>query len=125
MTRTSRIALAALTACAIAAPAASADAGQDLRMPDTRDGAVASIEANARQDLRSPDTGDAAEGRGPSTVTVPEVTVVRVPGPAPTSAGGIDWADAGIGGAVVLVLVAGAAVSVRRQQRRQTGTAIA
>jgi len=38
---------------------------------------------------------------------------------------GIDWADAAIGGAVVLVLAAGAAVSVRRQRHRQTGTAIA
>ena len=73
MTRTSRIALAALTACAIAAPAASADAGQDLRLPDTRDAALSSIEANARQDLRSPDTRDAA------TEAIPTRTDLRSP----------------------------------------------
>src|SRR5262245_39696640 len=50
MTRTPRIVLTALTVCAIVAPAASADAGQDLRNPDQRTPA-----AVVHQDLRSPD----------------------------------------------------------------------
>jgi hypothetical protein len=73
-----------------AAPAA--DTYQDLRSPDARDAAIASIESG-KQDVRSPDARDA--GREPTTVPVPEpvVEVREVPG------SGFDWGDAGIGAA--------------------------
>jgi hypothetical protein len=97
----------------------SAAPRQDLRSADTRD-AARSAEARQgqpHQDLRSPDTRDRAEGRG--TFNAPEVTVVKVTEPAPTSAG-IDWGDAGIGagsmlGLTLLALGSTLAVVHRRQ----------
>ena len=96
-----------------AAPAA--DTYQDLRSPDARDAAIASIESG-KQDLRSPDARDA--GREPTTVPVPEpvVEVREVPG------GGFDWGDAGIGAAGLLALlsIAGGVslLAVGRRRRR-------
>ena len=49
-------------------PAPAADTYQDLRSPDARDAAIASIESG-KQYLRSPDARDA--GREPTTVPVP------------------------------------------------------
>ena len=112
------IGLAATTVLAALAPTGAlarppydaATPAQDLRAlaktsslagtpaPDTRDAAQT---AQALQDLRSPDAGDAAEGRG--TYNSPPVVIVKVPQPSPAAApgpspaGGIDWADAGIG----------------------------
>jgi hypothetical protein len=75
------------------------------------------------QDLRSPDTVDFANGRG--TYNSPEVVVVDVPKPesAPVSAGGIDWADAGLGAGSLLgitLIGLGAALFIvhRRGTRR-------
>ena len=124
MTRTSRIALIALTACAIAAPAASADPRQDLRNPDQR------ASAPAHQDLRNPDQ------RAPVPVRVESVVSNAVDdtrGLLPTQVeaetpSGFAWGDAGIGagiGAALVLSISGAAVSVRRHRRRATQTAIA
>ena len=91
-----RSAVIGVALAALAAPVAPAQ--QDLRMPDTRDAATRFAErtvtepgfpayptpgqrSEIRQDLRSPDTRDAAEGRG--TSDAPQVTVVKVPQPAP------------------------------------------
>jgi hypothetical protein len=113
---TIRSAVAGLAIAAVAAAPAAAQ--QDLRSPDTRDAAqgrgVYSAPAASPQDLRSPDTRDAALGRGPSTA--PDVTVITVPEPAPvTAGGGIDWSDAGLGAAVMLVL-AGLVVFLYRRR---------
>jgi len=107
-----RSAALGLTVATLAAPAAGARPA-DLRGPDARDAAkAAAIQRNQpRQDLRMPDARDQAAGRG--TFSAPEVTVVKVAGPAPAaSGGGLDWADAGIGagGMLGLVLVAIASV---------------
>ena len=95
---------------------------QDKRSPDTRDAAAQT--AQPRQDLRSADARDAAEGRG--TYNSPDVMIVKVsqPSPAkapdPSSAGGIDWADAGIGAGSLLGLsligCGGAFVLVHRRR---------
>ena len=100
--RLARSAALGLSVAAIAAPTAAAQ--QDLRSPDTRDAARVSAaqQGQPRQDLRSPDVRDYAEGRG--AFSAPEVTVVRVPEPAP-STGGLDWVGAGIGAGVVVGLM--------------------
>jgi hypothetical protein len=92
---------------------------QDLRSADARDaaGSADARQGRPHQDVRSPDTRDYAEGRG--TFSAPEVTVVKVPEPAPPSAG-IDWGDAGIGaggmlGLILLALGSILAVVHRRQ----------
>ena len=76
-------------------------------------------------ELRSPDTVDAAAGRG--TFNSPDVTVVKVPQSTPTRADrGVDWADAGVGAAIlfgaIAVGLAGATAIVRRRRPR-TATA--
>ena len=93
--RITRSAALGLTLAALAASTASA-VPADLRSPDARDAARTAEAATGgpRQDLRSPDARDLAAGRG--TFSAPEVTVVRVSEPSP-AAGGLDWADAGIG----------------------------
>jgi hypothetical protein len=74
---------------------------QDLRSPDAGD--AGSVASPVPQDLRSPDASDAADGRG--TFSAPEVTVVRVSEPTPSSSGGLDWGDAGIGAGSLLGLI--------------------
>jgi hypothetical protein len=109
-----------LTLAALAAPTAGA-APADLRSPDARDAARTAEAATGgpRQDLRSPDARDLAAGRG--TFSAPEVTVVKLSEPSPT-AGGLDWADAGIGAggmlALVLIGAGGALVITRRSHDR-------
>ncbi len=71
-------------------------------------------------DSRNPDTVDAAAGRGPASI--PEVMVVKVPAPAPaaSSAGGMDWTDAGIGAGgmlAMLVVAGGGAIAVAHHRR--------
>jgi hypothetical protein len=93
---------------------ASALASGDLRSPDARDPFVAP--ATATPDLRSPDARDAAAGR--SAAGSPSVLVVRIPQHRST-AGGMDWGDAGIGagGAVaVFALTGGAALALQRRR---------
>ena len=78
--------------------------------------------------MRSPDTRDAAEGRG--TNNSPDVVIVRMPQPSPaaasepSSAGGIDWADAGIGAGSLLglsLLALGGAVVIMHRRRAAHG----
>jgi hypothetical protein len=146
--RLTRIAAIAVAIAATSAPAASArlidsqpspealpanstpvaEATQDLRNPDTRDAAQGrGLYAPVRpedqpqppQDLRSPDTRDFADGRG--TYNSPEVVVVKAPAPvaAPTTGGGIDWADVGIGAggllAASLIALGGTLLVVQRR----------
>jgi hypothetical protein len=69
------------------------------------------------QDLRSPDAIDAEAGRG--TFNAPDVTVIKVPQPARSPHGGVDWADAaiGAGGATGLLAISLAgAMALRRRQ---------
>jgi hypothetical protein len=105
------VALAA-TLATLAAPTAGAQ--QDLRSPDTRDGAATAAQS-PRQELRSPDARDASEGRG--TFTAPDVTIVAVPERSPSS-DGFQWRDAAIGaGALVALslLVLAGTVGIRRR----------
>jgi len=146
MTRRSltRSAALGLALAALAAPAASAasasvpqdlrspdaqDAGRsaetvrhaptshDLRSPDAKDAGQTAAVRQPGDDLRAPDTRDLAEGRG--TFNAPEVTVVKVTEPAPTS-NGLDWAHVGIGaggmlGLILLALASVLAVAHRRK----------
>jgi hypothetical protein len=131
--RITRLAVLAIVAGAIAAPAASAglppehasaaqaaaDAHtkQDFRNPDNRSQSPVA----GKQDLRSPDTVDAAAGRG--TFSAPDVVVVKVDDPtAQPVADGLDWGDAGIGAGVIaglslLTLGAGLVLTQRRHAR--------
>lgn len=116
--RFTHIAVVALAFGALSAPVANATT--DFRSPDTRDAAahaqsgspqdlrsadardskpVVSKQSQVAQDYRSADTRDVAAGRG-----IPEVTVVKVAQPAPSS-GGLDWGDAGIGAGFLLGLI--------------------
>ena len=116
--RITRSAALGLTLAALAAPTAGA-APADLRSPDARDAARTSEAATGgpRQDLRSPDARDLAVGRG--TFSAPEVTVVKVSEPSP-AAGGLDWADAGIGagGALAMIVLAGGSALAVVHRRR-------
>jgi hypothetical protein len=106
-----------MTAALLAVCAAPAYGYQDLRSPDARDAAIASIESG-KQDLRSPDARDA--GREPTTVPVPEpvIEVREVPG------SGFDWGDAGIGAAGLLALlsIAGGLTLLAVGRRRRGDT---
>ena len=80
-----------------------------------------------RQDLRSPDARDSAEGR-PSPAEI--VTLIRmVPdGRAPTTdAEGFDFRDAAVGAAAatgLILLAAGARLSLRRRNRHEPFSAV-
>ena len=92
---------------------------QDLRSPDAR--ALGTV-SHGGQDLRAPDTRDAAEGRG--TFNTPEVVFVTDDAPSPV-AGGLDWGDAGIGAASLLVMLAlgfGGAAAVGHRRRSGSAT---
>lgn len=117
--RLTRPAALALAIAAVAAPSASA--AYDLRSPDARDSARI-VEARQSQDLRSPDARDAADGRG--TFSAPEVTVVRIDETSPSSGGGLDWGDVGIGaggllGVILLASGTGLAVMHRRHRTQR------
>jgi hypothetical protein len=91
--RFTRSAVLALVVAAVAAPtAAASNPDQQFPAPPSEPG----------QDFRSPDTRDYADGRG--TYNSPDVVVVKVPEPELAPAGGIDWADAGIGAGSLLGL---------------------
>jgi hypothetical protein len=85
------------------------------------------------RDLRSPDTRDAAQGRG--TYNSPHVVIVKVPQPSPAAAlepsstGGIDWADAGIGAGSLLGLsligLGGALVIAHRRRAAHGASPVA
>jgi hypothetical protein len=106
---------------------------QDLRSPDARDAALhrglyqpirPQDQPKPPQDLRNPDTRDYANGRG--TYNSPDVIVVKALAPVadPTTAGGVDWEDVGIGaggllGAILIALGGTLLVVQRRGARAQ------
>lgn len=125
-----RITTSAVLGLAIAAVAAPspATAYTDLRSPDARDSAriVEERQSQAQgMDLRSPDARDAAEGRG--TFSAPEVTVVRIDEPSPSSSGGLDWGDVGIGAGGLfglILLTSGAILAVMHRKHRPQRTTV-
>ena len=101
-----------LVLAALGAPAASAQ--QDLRNPDTRDGAEAPY-----MDFRNPDT----RGMADSPRAGADVTVVEVPKLVRVADGGLDWGDAGIGAGILGALAAlalGGTVAVARRRGAAT-----
>jgi hypothetical protein len=75
---------------------------KDLRTPDAVDaGTPATTTTAGATDLRTPDAVDHGLGRG--TFSAPDVTVVKVVDPSPTT--GLDWGDAGIGAGGLLGLI--------------------
>jgi hypothetical protein len=76
---------------------------KDLRTPDAVEAGTPAT-TKAGTDLRTPDAVDHGLGRG--TFSAPDVTVVKIVDPPPTT--GFDWGDAGIGagGLMGLILVA-------------------
>ena len=73
-------------------------------------------------DMRTPDAKDHGEGRG--TFNAPDVTVVKLVDPQPTTTG-FDWGDAGIGaggllGLALIALGGTAAVAHRRHRAPST-----
>ena len=73
---------------------------KDLRTPDAVDAGTPAT-TTAGIDLRTPDAVDHGLGRG--TFSAPDVTVVKVVDPPPTT--GFDWGDAGIGAGGLLGLI--------------------
>jgi uncharacterized iron-regulated membrane protein len=140
MLRRNHLIVTAALVATLAVPTGAA-AQQDLRMPDTRDAAVASEES---QDLRSPDAADAAAHRGlyeedagpyvlerdygsPDAVDAArDLPPVQIPTPVvevrDAASGGFDWGDAGIGAAGMLALfsiAAGSALLLSGRKRRR------
>jgi hypothetical protein len=118
-TRTTIAPLAAVLAAATLATAATArpiDSTVQASDPATR----------TWRNLSSPDAQDAAAGR--DTFNAPKGTVIKVPQPAPSPRGGIDWTEAaiGAGGATGLpaISLAGAMTLRRRQGGPRTRAAI-
>jgi hypothetical protein len=121
--------LAVLVVAAMAAPAAF---GSDLRSPDTQDAAKAGLpasiadlrspdtqdaakagQAGSVPDMISPDTQDAAKGRPFGSPTIEVVTVAGAPS--------FDWIDAGIGaasGLAAALIAAGVLLLALKRQRR-------
>jgi hypothetical protein len=103
----------------IGVTSSTALAQQDLRMPDTRDAAIA---ATQQQDLRGPDAQDAARANqiaqqmrnfNPAPIVAPK------PAPAATPSNDTPWAIIGISLFAALVAV-GVGVMYVRQPRRNT-----
>jgi hypothetical protein len=139
LTRTAAIALAIAATTAPAAAARSADGPapakhwtlpHDFQTADARDATRGIYEPlrpedqpEPAQDLRSADTRDYAEGRG--TYNAPAVVVVDAPEPVapPTTAGGLDWMDVGIGAGgllgAALIGLGGALAIVHRRGARE------
>ncbi|HEX2411219.1 MAG TPA: hypothetical protein VHJ39_08635 [Solirubrobacteraceae bacterium] len=95
--------------------------------PAAKSDDAATAAAARMRDLRMPDTYDAAHGRG--TFNAPDVTVVRVPSPAPASSpssGGVDWEDVGIGagGMLAMIAVAGIGTAAALHRRPRTPAAV-
>jgi hypothetical protein len=138
--RLTRIAAVAFAIAVAAAPAATArpvdgptgwKLPDDFQTADTRDAAIPrglyepmrpEDQPPPPQDLRHADTRDYAEGRG--TYNAPDVVVVKAPAPAAEpSAGGIDWADVGLGAGsllgLTLIALGGSLFIVHRRGARQ------
>jgi hypothetical protein len=100
----------ALVIAALAAPAASAAARQDLRSPDARDAARA---ATVVQDLRSPDARDAARPRvTPSQMREADSTGSRPAAPSVSESNRFPWLGAG----VMLAVIGLGAATLRRRR---------
>jgi hypothetical protein len=116
--RTTISVLAALALLGVTSTAALAQ--QDLRMPDTRDAAIA---ATQTQDLRGPDAVDAARAdqiaAQMKTFTPAPLVAPAKPAPAATPSNDTPWAIIGISLFAALVAV-GAGVMYVRQPRRNT-----
>jgi hypothetical protein len=100
----------------VGTPATTTAGATDLRTPDAVDTGTPAT-TTAGTDLRTPDAVDHGLGRG--TFSTPDVTVVKVVDPPPTT--GFDWGDAGIGagGLLGLILVAlGGTLVVSHRRRR-------
>jgi hypothetical protein len=90
---------------------------KDLRTPDAVEAGTPAT-TTAGTDLRTPDAVDHGLGRG--TFSAPDVTVVKLVDPPPTT--GFDWGDAGIGaggllGLILVGLGGTLVVSYRRHSR--------
>ena len=116
MFRTTVTALAAIVLFGLTGSVAVAQ--QDLRMPNTRDAAIA---ATQTQDLRSPDAQDAARADEiaaqmrsftPAPIVVPE--------PAPAAAPSDDTPWAAIAGSIALAFALGAAAAAGLMYLRRT-----
>ena len=139
--RIQRATIACALACVLVAPATSSaqhdraavatsslagtTSPQNVRA-EAATSSLAGTTSSPSQDLRSTDTRDAAVGRG--TFSTPDVTVVKLPQPAPVQFNaGIDWRDAGIGagmlGLAVLGLAGATAILHRRRRGPHTATA--
>jgi hypothetical protein len=129
--------VAALSACAVAAPTAIArtdaplpdtsKAGpvtqptNNIAPPDTSKAVVVSQQPSSSSDLRSPDAKAAAADPGAQTYATP--TVIKV-----GSDNGFDWGDAGIGAGGMLAVVAlagGGLVLVSRRRTAHSGVSAA
>jgi hypothetical protein len=101
----------------IGAASSTALAQQDLRMPDTRDAAIA---ATQKQDLRSPDALDASRANEITEqmrTFKPAPIVAPKPAPAATPSNDTPWAIIGISLFAALVAVGGAVMYVRQPHR--------
>jgi len=101
---------------------AAAVAQQDLRMPDTRDAAIA---ATQPQDLRGPDAQDAARASQiAAQMKAFEPAPITAPAPAPVAAPADDTPWAAIAGSIVLAfgLGAGAAAGLMYLRRARPST---
>jgi hypothetical protein len=108
---------AALVTMLLVSGTSAAVAQQDLRMPDTRDAAIA---ATQKQDLRGEHARDAA--RAPQVAAqmrafTPAPPVAAKPAPAPAASAGTPWAIIGISLFAALVAVGGAVMYVRAPRR--------
>ena len=114
-----RTILSTLAAIALlGATSATALAQQDLRMPDTRDAAIA---ATQKQDLRSPDARDAAradEIAAQWRTFTPSPLVAPQPAPAAVPADDTPWAA--IAGSIALAFVLGAGAAGGLMYLRRT-----
>jgi hypothetical protein len=108
---------AALVTVLLVCSTSAAVAQQDLRMPDTRDAAIA---ATQKQDLRGEHARDAARadqiaaqmrGFKPAPLVAPK------PAPAPAPSDGTPWAIGGISLFAALVALGGTVMYVRAPRR--------
>jgi hypothetical protein len=112
--RTRRIFSVSLPVVLIAA-AAALPAGANAEVPVIPPGPSVAVHASAGQDLRSPDARDAAAGISVAAVHTEPVAE-------PSVSDGFEWADAGIGAAIALALVAmaGGTLLLAARTRRRT-----
>ena len=116
----SRIFLSTLAAVVLLGATSSiALAQQDLRMPDTRDAAIA---ATQKQDLRGPDAQDAARAdQIAAQMRAFEPAPITAPEPAPVAAPSDDTPWAAIAGSLLLAFALGAGAAGGLMYLRRSG----